>query len=127
MWVAGTTKEIWFASDRLGSLDLYTSPDTSTAPTYQSGVATSYAETHPLLSGDALTLFFGRSDGNIVHVYTAARANVAQSFANPDLVSDFDFATSNNTPGWLSADGCRMYFTSDRGGDSDVWMATRGQ
>ena len=127
MWVAQKTNEIWFASDRLGSLDLYTSPDTSTAPTYQTGLATSYAEVHPLLSGDALTLFFGRSDGNVVHVYAATRANVAMPFVNPQIVGDFDFGNSNNTPGWLSPDGCRMYFTSDRGGDADVWMATRGQ
>ena len=68
----------------------------------------------------------GRALLGVFHVFRSTRASTAMPFVNPVQVTGFDFGDSNDTPGWLSPDGCRMYFTSDRSGNSDIWMGTRG-
>jgi Tol biopolymer transport system component len=51
---------------------------------------------------------------------------VSALFGTPTQLTAFDSGASQNAPGWISADGCRMYFTTDRSGGGDIYMATRG-
>lgn len=127
LWIAGTTNELWFVSDRTGVRALYTSPDVKTFPTLDTWLLSTVPQSRPLLTADALTLYYGQADaGGVFHVFRSTRASTATPFVNPVQVTDFDSGDANDTPGWLSPDGCRMYFTSDRSGNSDIWMGTRG-
>ena len=84
-------------------------------------------DTDPVVSADGLTMFWGsdRPDGmGDVDVWQAQRTK-----------SDGPFGTlvpvrSVNTPGFdspsdVSADGCRLYLTSKRGGRAGIYVATR--
>jgi hypothetical protein len=127
MWVASGTGEVWFASDRAGSLDLYFALSTASTPSAYAALDTAFGELHPTLSHDGLSLFFARTDGSgVVHVWVSTRPSTSTPFTTATQVTDFDDGSANDLPGWLSPDGCRMYFTSDRAGSSDIWMATRG-
>jgi len=126
-----STGAIWLSSDRNGNdSDLYVTANVSTAPTAYTTLNTAYNELFPVLSSDALTVFFARTDSQPrFHVFSATRASTSQVFTSPQQVSDFDSGNSDNAPGWLSVDGCRMYLVSDRPGGQgsfDLWIATRG-
>jgi hypothetical protein len=126
-WVVPATGEVWFASDRLGSLDIYYAASTTTTPAWYAPLATNAAESHPVLTADALTIFFERTDSqNKGHIFAATRASTASLFGNVTQLMEFDSGQSQSAPGWISADGCRMYFSTDRSGAFDIWMATRG-
>jgi len=126
-WLAPATGEVWFASDRMGTLDIFAAATTTTTPSFVSSLSTSQAESHPVLTADALTIFFERTDlQNKGHVFSATRATTSSPFGSPSQLTEFDQANTQSAPGWISADGCRMYFSTDRSGNFDIWMATRG-
>jgi len=125
-WLA-STGEVWFASDRLGSLDIYIAGSTQTLPAFYAPLSGIQAESHPVLTADALTIFFERTDAqNKGHIFVATRASTSVLFGNVTQLTEFDQGQSQSAPGWISADGCRMYFSTDRSGGFDIWMATRG-
>lgn len=84
-------------------------------------------DTDPVLSADGLTMFWGsdRPGGmGDVDVWQAQRTTPSGVFG--ELVP----ITSVNTAGFdspsdISADGCRLYITSTRGGRTGVYVATR--
>ena len=98
------------------------------------GVSTNSANTgYPVPTSDGLTLFFGsdRSTGSAgaEDIWIARRTNLADGFGPPTNVSELN-TSSQEWPTSISADGCTLYFASDRGGTgaqgmSDIWMATR--
>jgi Tol biopolymer transport system component len=126
-WLVPATGEVWFASDRLGSLDIYQAANTSSMPSFYGALSTAAAESHPVLTADALTIFFERTDlQQKGHVFVSTRSSTSAQFGNPTQVGEFDQQGTTSAPGWISADGCRMYFSTDRSGNFDIWMATRG-
>jgi hypothetical protein len=45
-----------------------------------------------------------------------------------ELVTELVKEGANNLPSWLSADGCRLFFSSNRGGGKgnyDIWQAEK--
>jgi len=84
-------------------------------------------DTDPVVSADGLTVFWGsdRPGGmGDVDVWQAQRATPDGGFGPPAPVG------SVNTPGFdspsdVSADGCRLYLTSTRGGRTGIYVATR--
>jgi Tol biopolymer transport system component len=126
-WLAPATGEVWFASDRLGTLDLYYASDVNSTPNLDTTLSTIAFESHPVLTADALTIFFERTDiQNKGHIFSATRATTSSSWGNVVQLTEFDTGQAQSAPGWISADGCRMYFSTDRSGGFDIWMATRG-
>jgi hypothetical protein len=126
-WLAPATGEVWFATDRLGSLDIFVAASTTSMPAFYAPLATAQAESHPVLTADALTIFFERTDlQNKGHIFSATRASASALFGNVVQLAEFDQPSTQSAPGWISADGCRMYFSTDRSGGFDIWMATRG-
>ena len=91
-----------------------------------------YDEGHAILSDDQLTVYFastrvglstsgGSADANIL---VAHQSTVTDLFGDPALVTELN--TSNaDIPGYLSPDGCILYFDSDRSGSQDLWVATK--
>ncbi len=123
------SSEMWFATTRGGlGYDLYVAVNNIPLPaTPLNNFGNN--DIRPVLSADGLTIFFARDDSSqLFHVWTATRSSTLATFGFPTEVADFDSGGSNNVPGWLSTDGCRMYFFSDRSGGKgnwDIWMATR--
>jgi hypothetical protein len=123
-------QELWFASDRagtLGSLDLFraTRTDSGFAQlVHERGLSSGERDSAPVLSADRLTIYFysTRYGGNAV--WTARRSHVDDSFSQPTLVSDVS-SPAFDYPGWLSADGCRLYLASARNGRFTVYVAER--
>jgi hypothetical protein len=88
-------------------------------------------ELGPVLSADALTIFFGRDitgDGAQIYVgHRTAPGAFSEVKAVPELRRK---AAGGGTavdvrPTWLSADGCRLYFMSSETGTYDLWLAER--
>lgn len=81
----------------------------------------------PVMSADGLTIFFSsdRAGGlGSLDIWTATRPSLAAPFEQiTNLVAlnsdSFEF------PDWISEDGCRIYFSSGRGANADIWEATR--
>jgi len=81
----------------------------------------------PVLSADGLTIFFSsdRAGGaGSLDIWTATRPSLTAPFEQVSNVTALN-ASSFEFADWISPDGCRIYFTSGRGGSADLWQATR--
>jgi WD40-like Beta Propeller Repeat len=127
-WVSATSG-VWFTSNRYGSYGLFQAASTTSVPLPYTGLDTPAADAiHPVLSADGLSIYFASDAGGYYRVYVATRGSTSGFFGAPTVLPAFDLGASNNKPGWLSIDGCRMYFSSDRGGGQgnwDIWVASR--
>jgi len=77
----------------------------------------------PHLSTDGLRLYFGPSSPT-QHLAIARRAQLGQDFGPPALIAELNSAGADGDPA-VSADERVMVFTSTRGGNADLWYATR--
>lgn len=65
---------------------------------------------YPMLSADELTLMFPASNGtDPTDIYVAKRASLAEGFGKPVALSELN-TPGHEYPGWLSSDGCVLYF-----------------
>jgi Tol biopolymer transport system component len=82
----------------------------------------------PVVTPDELTIYFTSPAGGTGDIYVAHRAAMTDPFGEPSIVSELDSSTTNEEPSWVSADGCDLYFSSDRAGGSgyDLYVAHRG-
>ena len=78
----------------------------------------------PALSRDQLEIFFDSFRGGNDDLYTAHRASIAEPWTTPVPLTAINTPSAEEHPA-LSANGLTLYFTSARGGDSNVWMTTR--
>jgi hypothetical protein len=74
----------------------------------------------PVVSADELTMYvaFGVPSGTAVgaaDIWVAHRESVDAGFGVPQLLAELQSA-GHDTPTWLSPDGCRLYFVSDKDG-----------
>jgi hypothetical protein len=78
----------------------------------------------PVLTADALAIYFGSTRGGTGHVWVATRSTVTDGFGDPVIATDFDGLLA---PGWFSADGCRVYGWQkiDGGSDTQLMIGTR--
>ena len=73
---------------------------------------------------DKLPLYFDTDrDGNL-NVYVARRMSTTEAFGAPEPVAEINTASSEQDP-WLSLDGRRLWFSSDRSGTNQLWETTR--
>jgi Tol biopolymer transport system component len=92
------------------------------------------SECNPTVTPDELTIYFcsnrpaagakGQFD-----IYVATRATKNEPFTGIKPVEELN-TTASEYPDWVSPDGCRLYFTSDRvrgDGSGDVFVAERGR
>ena len=113
-----------FRSDSLLSM-LHTNP----APELVPEVSLPEGSQFPVVSADRLTLYFAteRTDAGTkgsFDIWVAHRTTVTGAFSTPTPLPELSSAAIE-TPGWLSADNCRMYLESDRLGTMDIFVATR--
>lgn len=83
----------------------------------------------PVISADGLTIFYEAATDSASgpDIYMARRSKPSDPFAQHAKVTELA-STSPDGPGWLSPDGCRMYFSSARPGGAggrDLYVASR--
>jgi Tol biopolymer transport system component len=113
--------ELWFVSERPGSqlLDIYVSKRTGltfATPARIAELSSAADEFLPQPSEDGLTVIFasdraggqGKDD-----LWIARRAIDTALWGSPEPLTELNSATTDH-PGWLSADGCRIWFSSGR-------------
>jgi hypothetical protein len=84
-------------------------------------------DTVAVLDRSETTLYFashrdggpGRSD-----IFRTTRSDIAGSFGAVDLVLSLG-GTAGARPGWLSKDSCRLYISTYKNGNADIYMMTR--
>jgi hypothetical protein len=125
----------YFASNRgggPGDYDLYTATRSSVdapfgAPSVMPNVSTADREYSPVLTPDGLTLYFGRRPvaGGVYRVYAATRTSTSTAFGAAELVLNVNDDPSHTLPTDVNATGTRLYLSGTRGGDWDIYVATR--
>jgi hypothetical protein len=130
--------EMWLTSNRAdaGTRDIYRStitPQGFGVPVAETEVNSGTSEQKPGLTADRLTLFWAsvRGDGGAkadYDIWAARRTSVSAPFGELAPVDELNSA-SNDLTGWVSADGCRLYVSSDRpdagAGGLDMYVAER--
>lgn len=124
-------EELWFSSSADGggphlrrSVRL---PSGFTAPERIPELETTGYEYGVASTRDGLTVYFASPrDGGLgnADIWIARRTSRSAPFTSIEPVPSASSA-ADEAPGWLSADGCRLYFTSARLGGSDIFVATR--
>lgn len=128
--------ELWFTSDRSdsGGTDIYLAPlqDGSFGPaTLVSELSTPSFEAHPQLSEDGLRMLLasnraGGSGG--FDLWVASRSATTEKFRPATPLAGVN-TTADEYAGWMSPDGCRLYFSSNRDTDAQprhrLWYAER--
>jgi hypothetical protein len=115
-------KSLYFASAARGDgssyLDLYVAKLNAVVPTSLEAVAavnTADEENHPVVSDDESFLYFSRpDDGDDAHrnIFVSRRGADA-GFQKDTPVAELN-TRYDEFPSWVSPDGCRLYFISDR-------------
>ena len=114
--------ELWFISDRAGpagSYDIYVSKRTGAsyaAPTRVAELSSPSQDWQPQPSEDGRTILFASDrDGGLgqLDLWVARRASTAVPFEAPMPLTELN-SPAIDQAGWLSADGCRIWFSSGR-------------
>lgn len=112
--------ELWFSSSRSGQWNIYVAKKNPTgfdAPQLVEELRSSAASRQPMITEDGLTILFAseRAGGSGQRdLWTARRPSTNRPFDAPQVVANVNSA-ADEYAGWLSGDGCRVYFSSDRG------------
>jgi hypothetical protein len=117
------------------AVDLYVA--TRTAPTGAFGAATQLMElngagneSHPSVTGDGLMIVFDAfgdtPTSNNWDLLYSTRASVGQPFGPPQPIAALN-STSNERIPFIMRDGKKMYFASERSGQSDLYESTIDQ
>ena len=111
--------ELWFSSTRDGQWDIYVATKRGAsfdAPRRVDELHSSAASRQPMVTEDGLTILFSseRAGGaGKRDLWMAHRATVASPFGSAEVLSTVASA-ADEFAGWISNDGCRVYFSSDR-------------
>jgi hypothetical protein len=85
----------------------------------------------PVVTDDELTIYWASDrlgPRDVLHIYTATRPDTASSFADVRLVLELSTPGHAESPGHVSPDGCRLYFSSyvpGTPGGGDILVATK--
>lgn len=123
--------DLYLAQTILGFQHIMHATRTSRGMTFGSPVMVTeidsgVGDADPTVSADGRVILYssnrtdaGKQSSNI---WYATRADPTGVFGTPHPVPDIN-SDSADGDAWLSHDGCRMYFSTDRGGDYDIWGA----
>jgi hypothetical protein len=126
-------QELWLASTRTGGLganDIYRAVKSGNAfgtPVAVTALSSASEDYLPVVSADKLTVYFtsDRAGGmGDFDIWMSHRSTTSDGFPTPTVVTELNSAATEYS-GWLSPDNCRLYFASNRGGNFDIYVATR--
>jgi WD40-like Beta Propeller Repeat len=131
-YVPTNRDEMYLVSNRSGHYAIYRSSRTGTtfgAPALVAELDDGSNSQDPVASADGLTIYF-RSDrtGSIgqFDIWVATRTATTLPFGAPTRVAELS-STADEGCNWISDDGCRMYMSSTRLGNVDLFLATKPQ
>lgn len=116
-------RQLWFVTTRenptANQPRIYVSSDTGngfvTAIPFDTGIEAGAPEFFPVLSADALTLYFSVYDATTTgaRMYRSRRASPGETFGPPKVVSELVTIAPAiaHMPGWISPDHCRLYLS----------------
>jgi hypothetical protein len=121
---------IWFTSVRDAGTELWWAPTAGAsfgAPTPQAGLGSSFYAGNPTLTLDRLTLYFASThpegQGGL-DIWSARQTASFEGFT--DIRPVTELATSfDELPLFVSRDGCRLYFQTNRSGRSRIFVAEK--
>jgi hypothetical protein len=123
---------LYFVSDRTGTANVYEAPVNGGAigaPSPLVGPINEAPTGYPVLSADGLVIYVQRlvaPDMKRSVIWRATRGSTSQAFGAPAAVPELERGYTQ-MPGWLSRDGCRLYYTFRETVDAaaDIWIASR--
>lgn len=126
---------IFFGSDRpggIGGMDIYVAArqqktEAWGAPALVPALNTADDDVDPSISPDGLVLHFAsaRSPGaGLRDIWVATRSARSEIFGQPTNLTSLNSASDDGDP-WLADDYATVYFSSDRNGTSDIFVAER--
>lgn len=136
--VAADGLTLYFTSTRLGVAKIFHAvrPSTSSAfsgPTELGELSIQDQDADgPVVSTDQLSIYFSSSRSGTkgaIDIWIARRSTLVDGFGSPEPVAELN-TPSKEWPLWLSPDGCRLYFASDRAGGAggyDIYVAERSK
>lgn len=110
--------ELWFVSDRAGGWDIFVTAldgEQAIGPASSVDALNSPAvEAHPSVRRDGLVIIFSSDRaGGSFDLYMAGRRSTTSPFGAPTPIAELNSAATDFA-GWISPDGCRIYFSSNR-------------
>lgn len=124
-------QELWLTSDRADAgVDIYRARAADggfEAPVRVAELSSGALDVHPAITEDGLTLLFASNrDGGAggFDLWLARWASATAAFDPPEPVAGVG-SSADEYGGWLSPDGCRVYFSSGRGGVTDAGQLHR--
>jgi hypothetical protein len=130
-YLVSDSGKMYFASDREGQSDIFvvTVAGSTFGPPVKVGeVSSTASDGAPVASVDDMEIFIasGRAGGTGERTFHARRPAPGMPFEQPVEVSELNVADKSSIPSWLSPDRCVLYYSTDRAGTRDMWVATRG-
>lgn len=131
-FISADGEELFFTRVIANSLQIFVARRTQQgfdAPVALPGaVNAGTVNSRPVTSFDGKTLYFSRrdtQDGSRYDMWRAHRDSIDAAFVVERRVDELNRGTVNG-PGWLSEDGCRLYYDSNaESGTLELWVATR--
>jgi Tol biopolymer transport system component len=123
---------LYLVSNRgAGGDDIYRASEQSggfASPLLIPELASPAADSYVVVQTDELHVWFAstRGDSGAFQMYEAARGTITALWNTPAVVPEFA-SFGQALPGWISPDGCRLYLSSDKGGDFDIYVATKSK
>jgi hypothetical protein len=78
----------------------------------------------PVVSRDGLTIYFGARAAGDTQIHVSIRRSTDDPFGPGDPVPSLASSALVNIPTWLSADGCTLYFNSNRDSVAAIYSAS---
>jgi hypothetical protein len=126
-------RRVYFGSQRTSPASIFVAAVTASSTTYTFGTPTPLTELTapngvgtPVVSSDEHEIFFAAGLPNQPsRIFRATRLSASAPFGAAVDMTELNIGLT--VPSWLSADGCVLYLSSDRGGNRDIFVATRGK
>jgi Tol biopolymer transport system component len=96
------------------------------SPVVVAGIDDPANQADPALTSDELLIVFTAARASAftgANLWYSVRSSTSDAFGPAQEVPDLN-TNSNEGDSWLSSDGCRLYFASDRAGSYDIYVAT---
>lgn len=132
-YLTADKRRVYRGPSRTGSSTVYVASvtmqsgvPTFAAPERVTGLADAATKGSPVVSDDELDLFYtSATSGGENRIFHATRSERDAPFANVEELTELDVAGFDSLPTWISADACTLYFSSNRTGNGDIFVATR--